>query len=128
MKVRYSLNSITRTFSFFILDILLAKRARRDSVDPVNPPITSSSSTTASSLGSTTTSTTEPESNDIKKKRNIEDYSQFDEFTNDNSDEYDDISIENKLHPKIKETPGQIHDKTDSKFYSSFFKNIILIE
>jgi len=125
MKVRYSLNSITRTFSFFTLDILLAKRARRDSVDPVNPPITSSSSTTASS---TTTSTTAPESNDIKKKRNIEDYSQFDEFTNDNSDEYDDISIENKLHPKIKETPGQIHDKTDSKFYYSFFKNIILIE
>jgi len=122
MKVRYSLNSITRTFSFFILDILLAKRARRDSVDPVNPPITSSSSTTASS---TTTSTTAPESNDIKKKRNIEDYSQFDEFTNDNSDEYDDdIIIKNKLHPKIKETSGQIHDRTDSKFYYSFFKNI----
>jgi hypothetical protein len=92
----------------------------------VNPPITSSSSTTASS---TTTSTTAPESNDIKKKRNIEDYSQFDEFTNDNSDEYDDdISIENKLHPKIKETPGQIHDRTDSKFYYSFFKNILFIE
>jgi hypothetical protein len=116
MKVRYSFNSITRTFSFFTLDILLAKRARRDSVDPVNPPVTSSSSIT--------TSTTAPESNDIKKKRYIEDYSQFDEFTNDNSDEdVDDISIEHKLHPKIKETPGQIHDRTDSKFYY-----IILIE
>jgi len=51
--------------------------------------------------------------NDVKKKRNIDDYDRFDEESN----EDDDMDIENKLQTKIKETPAKIHDNADSKFY-----------
>lgn len=100
MKVRYFCNCIPTTFS-----VLPDKTP-----DLVKPSIISAISKTGS-LNSIPTS----KKNDAKKKRNIEDYLQFDEFTSDNSDEYDDIKIEHKLHPKVKETPAQIHDNADSK-------------
>ncbi len=36
------------------------------------------------------------------------------------SNEDDDIKIEHKLHPKVKETPAQIHDNVDRKFPHPF--------
>jgi hypothetical protein len=54
--------------------------------------------------------------NDVKKKRNIDDYDQFDEESN----EDEDIETENILHTEIKETSAQIHDNGESKFYHAY--------
>jgi len=54
--------------------------------------------------------------NDVKKKRNIDDYDQFDEESNENED----METENILHTETKETPAQIHDNARGKFYHAY--------
>ncbi|CAF1217590.1 unnamed protein product [Rotaria sordida] len=86
----------------------LSKRAVQESIDETEPSTTSTSSTTTISSQSSNTPIIQHKINDIKKKRNIYNYDQFDDNLVD-----DDNDFENILYPKIKENPIEIYDKTD---------------
>ncbi|UJR15396.1 hypothetical protein I4U23_002344 [Adineta vaga] len=62
---------------------------------------------------SATTSEKKHDNAETKRKRNVEAIIPFDEFTDDESSEEHDIEIKHKLHPKMKETPAQIHDNAE---------------
>jgi hypothetical protein len=94
----------------FLLFLVISspKKVSHKSVHPMNPSLVSSNSIIKSRLTS--------KINDVKRKRNIDEYEQFD----DESNEDDEKKIDNKLHPKIKETSAQSHDNIAGRFSYTF--------
>ncbi|CAF1055715.1 unnamed protein product [Rotaria sp. Silwood1] len=89
----------------------LPKKTVEESADQTEPSTTSTSPTTTASLD---TPTIQHETNDIKKKRYIDNYDQFDDFIDDeSSNEDNDNNVENIIHTRINEYPSKIYGNPD---------------
>ncbi|CAF2592472.1 unnamed protein product [Rotaria sp. Silwood2] len=91
----------------------LSKIVAQESVDQTTPSITSTSPTTTASLHSSDASSIQHETNDIKKKRYVDNYDRFNDFIDDESNEDDEYNVENKLHTIINENPTEFDGDTD---------------